>query len=198
VRAQLKPVTKRDLARFKAASAAQVADAMKHLGYANYVIGGMRPLSRGARETTFAGLALTLRFAPVLRPDEDPELPFSHYSVVAVAGPANVLVIDTGGAPYAFWGGSSTAAATERELGAVVIDGYARDLNQIADAQLPILALGHTPETYASHYAPVDRDITVRCGGARVRPGDVVFGDPDGILVIPSDASTRVLEAIAS
>ena len=93
VSTQPKRVIKRDLARFRSASVVRVTDAMKRLGYVNYVIGGMRPFTRGAKETSFAGSALTLRFAPVSRPEEHPERPVSHYEVVATAGPSNVLEV---------------------------------------------------------------------------------------------------------
>ena len=71
---------------------------------------------------------------------------------------------NAGGSPYAFWGGDSTAAAQERGLSGVVIDGYTRDVGQIADAELPVFAVDK-PLKRTLH--TLHQSITTpRCGAA--------------------------------
>lgn len=76
------------------------------------------------------------------------------------------------------------------KLGAAgaVLDGYSRDTNEILELRFPTFSAG----TYAQDQGPrgkvIDYGVEIEFNGISVRPGDVVFGDRDGVLIIPKDA----------
>jgi regulator of RNase E activity RraA len=108
-------------------------------------------------------------------------------------GPHEVYIC-TGSSPsYALWGGLMSTRALR--LGAVgaVLDGYVRDSREIRSLGFPIAAQG----TYAQDQGPRGKVIDYRCplriGHVHVRPGDIVFGDCDGVLIIPKAYEAEVI-----
>jgi regulator of RNase E activity RraA len=113
-------------------------------------------------------------------------LPVVH--ALARSEPGDVLVVDAGGATGAVAGELFATEALRRGLGGMVIDGAVRDSGTLR-------ALGGIA-IYARHVSPMaggNRTAAgpageVGCGGVPVRPGDVLFGDADGVVVItPGD-----------
>ncbi|MCW2992209.1 MAG: dimethylmenaquinone methyltransferase, partial [Solirubrobacterales bacterium] len=108
------------------------------------------------------------------------------YRAVAEAAPGDVLVIDTQGTENAVLGEIFTTEAHRRGIAGVVIDGWCRDVAGIRRIGLPVYARG----AYPSAVPGTDRTppgATVRCGGIDVAPGDIVFGDDDGIVIASPD-----------
>jgi len=110
---------------------------------------------------------------------------------------ANEVYICTGGSPrYALWGElMSTRAQTLGAAGAVV-DGYHRDTRGIRRLGFPVFSYG----SYAQDQRVRGRVIDYRCpiefgNGVRVDPGDVIVGDIDGVLVIPSARADEIISA---
>lgn len=87
--------------------------------------------------------------------------------------------------PYALWGGLMTTRAMK--LGAVgaVVNGYSRDTSEVIRLNFPVFSKG----TYAQDQGPRGRvtefRIPVEWEGITVHPGDIIYGDRDGVLVIP-------------
>ncbi len=114
---------------------------------------------------------------------------FEDNSLVRAAveepGEGRVLVVDAGGSlRRAVLGGNLAAAAARNGWAGVVIDGCVRDVAELAAANVGIKALAAMP-------LPTDkrgegqRDVPVLVQGVRVRPGDVLHADVDGIVVLP-------------
>lgn len=105
------------------------------------------------------------------------------------------IYICTGASPrYALWGGLMSTRA--RALGAtgVVLDGFHRDTREILQLGFPVFSHG----SYAQDQRLRGRVVDFRCAiefenGAQVRPGDVIVGDIDGVLVIPGDHATEIV-----
>jgi RraA family protein len=103
------------------------------------------------------------------------------------ASPGEVLVIDTQGARCAVAGEMFSTEACRKGLAGMVIDGACRDTRRIRDLPMPVHARFSCPLAGSSHQL-FETQVAVTCGGVRVEPGDVVFGDDDGIVVLsPSD-----------
>jgi 4-hydroxy-4-methyl-2-oxoglutarate aldolase len=113
---------------------------------------------------------------------EDDHLPV--YAALAEAVPGEVLVITTNGRGRAVCGELFTAEAQRRGLAGIVIDGYCRDLAGIRRLGLPVYARGTTPAS-GSVVARPGAGQTIVCGGVTVAPGDIVFGDDDGVVIAP-------------
>jgi 4-hydroxy-4-methyl-2-oxoglutarate aldolase len=122
---------------------------------------------------------------------EDDHLPVMTALAEAAAG--DVLVIATNGGSCAVFGELFATEARRRGLGGIVADGYCRDLRGLRAIGLPVYARGATPRsgTVVSRAA---HGATVACGGVEVSPGDIVFGDDDGLLIAPAERIAAALE----
>jgi 4-hydroxy-4-methyl-2-oxoglutarate aldolase len=122
---------------------------------------------------------------------EDDHLPVM--AALAEADPGQVLVIATGGGSLAVFGELFATEARRRGLAGIVADGLCRDLRGLRDIGLPVFARGTTPRsgTTRSRAAP---GATIACGGVEVAPGDIVFGDDDGVLIATADRIAAALE----
>ena len=109
-----------------------------------------------------------------------------------------VLVIDAEGDKVAFAGEMFATEAQRKNLAGIVIDGGCRDVRQIRKIQFPVYARYQTPLAGgASHI--FNTQVKINCGGVQVSPGDIIFGDDDGIVVIKEteiDAVLGIAEAI--
>jgi 4-hydroxy-4-methyl-2-oxoglutarate aldolase len=122
---------------------------------------------------------------------EDDHLPVMAALAEAAAG--DVLVIATGGSSRAVFGELFATEARRRGLAAIVADGYCRDLRGLREIGLPVFARGTTPRSGTTVSRAV-HGATVACGGVDVSPGDIAFGDDDGLLIAPEDRIAAALE----
>jgi 4-hydroxy-4-methyl-2-oxoglutarate aldolase len=93
----------------------------------------------------------------------------------------------------ASWGGLLTNAAVGRKCRGFITDGGARDYNEIVEIGFPTFCKGLTPYDSLGRMDVVDRNIGITCGGIRVYPGDLIFGDIDGVVVVPADMADEVV-----
>jgi 4-hydroxy-4-methyl-2-oxoglutarate aldolase len=123
---------------------------------------------------------------------EDDHLPVM--TALAEAAPGDVLVIATNGGTRAVFGELVATEAQRRGLAGIVVDGLCRDLRGLRRIGLPAFARGTTPRsgTVVSRAA---HGATITCGGVEVSPGDVVFGDDDGLLIAAPDRIAAALDA---
>jgi len=93
----------------------------------------------------------------------------------------------------AFWGGLLTNAAVGHGAHGVIMDGGARDYEEIVELGFPVFSAGLIPYDSLGRMDGRDIDIPVTCGGVGVSPGDLVYGDVNGVVVVPSDAADEVI-----
>ena len=98
------------------------------------------------------------------------------------AKPGDVLVVDTRGSRRAVVGELFSNEALRRGLAGLVIDGAVRDTEKIRAISIPVYSRTITPVS-GTIKKVFDTQIAIRCGGVAVNPGDVLFGDDDGIVV---------------
>jgi 4-hydroxy-4-methyl-2-oxoglutarate aldolase len=114
---------------------------------------------------------------------------------VAHAQPGVVIVATVGGYLLAgAWGEILTEAARARGVAGLVIDGAVRDIDAIETLGFPVfsrgLAIGSCTKERAGRI-----DAAIQLGGATVRPGDLVFGNTDGLVIVERDRIDDVYEA---
>jgi 4-hydroxy-4-methyl-2-oxoglutarate aldolase len=176
-----------------------VSDYLKQIGIVNHTIRGVKPLApMPAYRRHCAGTAFTMQMAPVSEAYPYTDAPYMHTEIVEQGEPGDILVIAGGGAPFGFWGDHTTHQAKNQRLEAVVIDGYTRDSRPIIETGFPVFSTGVTFESYVRRYDPVGYNVPVPCGGAMVRPGDVIVADDDGVVVIPVEVLEQVVEGVSS
>jgi 4-hydroxy-4-methyl-2-oxoglutarate aldolase len=122
---------------------------------------------------------------------EDDHLPVM--TALAEAAPRDVLVIATNGGTRAVFGELVATEAHRRGLAGIVVDGLCRDLRGLRRIGLPAFARGTTPRSGTS-VSRAAHGATIACGGVEVSPGDIVFGDDDGLLIAPPGRIAAALE----
>jgi len=94
---------------------------------------------------------------------------------------------------YALWGGLMSTRATHLKAAGAILDGYVRDADEIESLGFPTFCRG----TYAQDQGPrgkvIDFRTSIMIGAARIAPGDLIFGDREGVLVIPREAEQDIL-----
>jgi regulator of RNase E activity RraA len=111
----------------------------------------------------------------------------------------NEVYVNTGSSPRnALWGELMSTRARKLGSRGAVLNGYVRDTTAIVTMNFPTFGFGSYGQDSAPRYKVVDYRIPVEIGQVRVRPGDILFGDIDGVLVVPVEAEeevfTRALE----
>ena len=105
-------------------------------------------------------------------------------------GDGRVLVVDGGGSlRRALLGGNLAAAAARNGWAGVVIDGCVRDVAELALCQVGIRALATMPLPTEKRQQG-QQDVPVQVQGVWVRPGDWLYADDDGMVVMPAPAKT--------
>lgn len=106
----------------------------------------------------------------------------------------NEIYICTGASPtYALWGELMSTRAMK--LGAVgaVVDGYSRDTSGILAMNFPTFSYGRYAQDQAPRGKVIDFRVPLEIGGVRVNSGDIVFGDIDGVCIVPREAEQEVI-----
>ena len=155
-----------------------LSDADKTLPVVDHAVRAMIP------EVRMAGPAFTVLA-------EDDHLPVM--SALAAAAPGDVLVIASNGGSRAVFGELFATEARRRGLAGIVADGFCRDLRGLRSIGLPVFARGATPRS-GTTVSRAALGATVVCGGVEVSPGDIVFGDDDGLLIATAARIAAALE----
>lgn len=110
------------------------------------------------------------------------------------AKPGDVLILDLHGYTNAGHFGDIMATACQKYgLAGVVIDGSCRDAEDIRELGFPVFVRAFNPSgTVKESLAKMQ--IPVHCGGIQVKPGDIIFGDCDGVVVIPQEEEDLVFQ----
>jgi regulator of RNase E activity RraA len=105
----------------------------------------------------------------------------------------NEIYVNTGSSPRnALWGELLSTRA--RMLGArgAVVNGYVRDTRAILNLNFPTFSFGSYGQDSGPRYKVYDFRVPIEIGNVRIRPGDILFGDIDGVLVVPREAEVEV------
>jgi regulator of RNase E activity RraA len=104
------------------------------------------------------------------------------------------VYVCSGSSPrYALWGELMSVRAVRCGAAGAVVDGYARDTNGILSLGFPTFSYGSYAQDQGPRGKVIDYRIPIQVGDVRVSPGDIVFGDLDGVCVIPQAAEQEVL-----
>jgi len=162
---------------------AVVSDSLDELGYANQAMREyLRPL---LPETCFAGRARTISCVDVYHSMLNPYE--KEIEALDSILEDEVVVVSTGQSKRnAPWGELLSTAARARGARGAVIDGLVRDVRKILQLGFPVFAAGVKPVDSKGRGIVYDYNVPVECGGVVTCPGDVVFADYDGVVVIPA------------
>jgi len=175
--------------RFEKLSTTNLADALDQVGLRGAVI-GIRPLF-GMPKVMGRAVTIKITAAGMMKSKR-------HLGVDAIASaePGDVIAIDNRGDLYNnCWGEILSCAAQKKGVTGVFVDGAARDIDFCQEIGFPVFARGVVPITARGRIMQEDFNCPIRLGDIQVRPGDILFGDVNGIVVIPPEKLDEVLKA---
>lgn len=147
----------------------------------------IRPLYRGAR---LSGPAKTVKIVPGQN--------LAIHRAVHTAKQGQILVVDGGSSlSYGPFGDILATCCQNQGIAGLVIDGAVRDVADIEALRFPVFCSGANP-TATAKSDPGEIDIEITCGGVEVRPGDIIVGDDDGVVVIPGAIADDVAQRVVS
>jgi RraA family protein len=118
------------------------------------------------------------------------------HKVLDVAKPGDIVVIDANGSrQYAVLGDLISTKAKHRGIAGFVVDGLIRDLPGIQELDFPVFARGTTP-IGPLHRGPGEINFPICCGGRVVNPGDVLVADGSGIVVVPRNILSELVDRL--
>lgn len=170
--------------------AAVISDILDRLGAREQAMrADIRPVYQGA---IVIGRAYTVLTANIFQIIDDPYK--REIEAVDSLKSNDVMVVCTNRSTRTcFWGELLSTAARARGARGIVIDGYTRDVAQIIAMQFPTFAAGMSVVDSAGRSIVVDHGCPVNCGDVLVNTGDIVFGDIDGVVVIPKELEKEVI-----
>ena len=184
-----------DLARLdwmeKTLYTAVLSDACDAAGHRDRaLLPDIRPLDE---TRVLVGRARTVVWAPMFHV---PSRPYDR-EIAAVDSllPGDVFVMAVGRSTEIVpWGELLSTATRARGGRGAVLDGLVRDARQIRAMGLPVFCAGRRPYDSCGRGIVVDHDVPIALDGVSIAPGDLVFGDADGVVIVPRVAEAEVLE----
>lgn len=170
--------------------AAVLADILDDLGFRDQVMdASIRPLQANS---LIIGRARTMLSVPEYA---IPDRPFDlQIDAIDALEPGDVVVAHMSQiTACAFWGELFSTAARQRGAAGALMDGYVRDARQIMAMNFPIFSTGIHPANSKGRAIVSAYDVPIRCGGVLVHPGDIVFAEMDGVVVIPERVAAQVI-----
>ncbi|UII74750.1 RraA family protein [Flagellimonas sp. HMM57] len=104
----------------------------------------------------------------------------------------NEVYICTGASPrYALWGGLMSTRAMKLKAAGAILDGWSRDTNEVLKLNFPTFSFGGYAQDQGPRGKVIDYRVPIEIGGIRINDGDIVYGDRDGVLVVPKEVEDK-------
>lgn len=181
-----------------------VGDILDQMGYLHqFLPAGIRPLPALVPAAAFvgpaepdnrlqvAGWACTILENDVFSPQKKA---FGYLTEALDQLKPNEVFVATGAHNSALWGELLTATARTRGAVGAVLDGYSRDTPQVLGQNFPVFCSGCWAQDSSVRTNVCDFRCTIEIGQVTIHDGDLVFGDVDGVLIIPREIAEEVLE----
>jgi regulator of RNase E activity RraA len=177
---------------------AVVGDVLDVMGYRHqFLPAGITPLQASSK---LAGRAM-----PVLEADifdagsEESKGPLARkpfglmFEALDDLRPDEIYIATGSSLRFALWGGLMSTRAVHLRAGGAVLDGYIRDSAEIEKLGFPVFSRGLYAQDQGARGKVIDFRCAVEIAGIRIGPGDLLFGDREGVLVIPREAEQEAI-----
>ena len=180
-----------------------VGDILDQMGYNHqFLPASIRPLAsqvpaalitavKGENWMKLAGFACTVLENDVY---SMPKKPFGYMTEALDQLKPNEIYIATGAHHSALWGELLTASAKARGAAGAVLDGYTRDTAMVLEQDFPVFCSGTWAQDSSIRTYVFDYRCDIEIGQVTIRDGDIVFGDVDGVLIIPREIAEEVIK----
>lgn len=169
---------------------ALVGDVLDKLGYKHqFLPPNLKPLNS---DYVLIGRAMTVLEADVFEETSEKShnplmsKPFGLMFEALDSLKEGEVYICSGSSPnYALWGGLMSTRAMKLKAAGAVVNGYSRDTNEILQLGFPTFSMGGYAQDQGPRGKVLDYRVPIEIEGVRVHPGDIIFADRDGVLVVP-------------
>jgi len=102
------------------------------------------------------------------------------------------VYICSGSSPnYALWGGLMSTRAIKLGAAGAVLHGWSRDTNEVLNLNFPTFSYGGYAQDQGPRGKVIDYRVPIEIEGTRINPGDIIYGDRDGVLVVPKEVESE-------
>ncbi|MDE2457413.1 MAG: RraA family protein [Burkholderiales bacterium] len=179
---------------------AVVGDVLDTLGQRRQFL--PQPIKPVEPSMVLLGRAMTVLEADYLGGSDRTDLSAKPFGLMFEAlddlGAGEVYVATGSSLRYALWGGLMSTRAAALGAAGALLDGYHRDTGEILERRFPTFSRGSYAQDQGVRGKVLDWRVPIEIDGVRIEPGDLLFGDRDGVLVIPraveTEAVARALE----
>ena len=166
-----------------------VGDILDAMGYTHqFLPPNIRPLKDDMK---LAGFACTILEHDVFGPQKKP---FGLLTEALDQLKEDEIYVATGAHNSALWGELLTASAKARGAVGAVVDGYSRDTAMVLEQNFPVFCSGTWAQDSSIRTYVFDYRCDIEIGQVTIHDGDIVFGDVDGVLIIPRAIAEEVIE----
>ena len=167
-----------------------IGDILDGLGYSHQFL--PQPIQPISVDMRMVGRALPVQIADAWGKQD---APFGRMTEALDSILPGEIYIATGGSMNcAGWGEIMTATARMRKGAGAIIDGFHRDTPKVLEQNWPVFSRGRFAQDAAVRSKVVDFRCPIEIEGVKILPGDLVFGDLDGVVVIPRKVEDEVIE----
>lgn len=171
---------------------ALVGDVLDKLGYKHqFLPPNLKPLNS---DYVLIGRAMTVLEADVFEETSEKShnplmsKPFGLMFEALDSLKEGEVYICSGSSPnYALWGGLMSTRAMKLKAAGAVVNGYSRDTNEILQLGFPTFSMGGYAQDQGPRGKVLDYRVPIEIEGVRIHPGDIIFADRDGVLVVPQE-----------
>ena len=185
------PISEEEVCRrYEGVFTSAVKDVLREMGLLYQTLpNGIQPLRDDMKA---AGICFTIKGSKNLSLEDEM---VQRAQMLEAIGENTICVWDTSGdEESAQWGEIMTMAARARGCRGAVVDGGVRDTNCVLKQEFPVFCRYRTSNGMLGRFRMIGWQQPVSIGGVLIRPGDVIFGDIDGVIVIPRQLAMEVLE----
>ena len=167
-----------------------VGDILDDLGYTHQFL--PQPIQPLREEMKLAGRAMPVVMIDVFGKQKKP------FGLLTEAldqlQPGEIYLASGGEMRSAYWGEILTATAKQRGAVGAVINGFHRDTPKVLEQNWPVFSRGRFAQDSGVRTQVVDFRCQIEIGQVTVSPGDLVFGDLDGVVIVPKKVEAEVIE----
>lgn len=171
---------------------ALVGDVLDKLGYQHQFLSpNLKPLNN---DFVVIGRAMPVLeadvFSEVVEDTNNPIMkkPFGIMFEALDSLQENEVYVCSGASPrYALWGGLMSIRAIKLGAAGAVVNGYSRDTNEILNLNFPTFSFGGYAQDQGPRGKVIDYRVPIEIDGVRINPGDIIYGNRDGVLIVPQE-----------
>lgn len=173
-------------------TSSMLSDILDDLGFSNQVVKGLSP---NKAESKIFGRAKTLKLR-ALRDGEDYKGIYEALNSYKTIIPDDVILVENEVPDYAYFGELNSNLAIRAGASGVVVDGMTRDGAEVYSTGLSVFSRGYVCQDVRKRATTESINKTIKVGGVEVQPNCLVFGDAEGVIIIPKEIEGHVISEV--